>query len=112
MLNKNQFDGLTKAEIFDEANTFTVSPKAPLAEDPDHLVPLSQVQELTTDQRVTASIATTYAIDWSKEVFDLTMTADTTFSDSNLPTGTDSKEIEVILQGGFTPTPPASWTGF
>ena len=58
--------------------------------------------------RVTANVSGTYAIDWNAgSVFVLTMTANTTFSFSNLPTGVNSKIITVILTGAFVPTFPA-----
>ena len=58
--------------------------------------------------RVTASVSGTYDIDLDDgSVWVLTMTADTTFSFLNLPTGTDTQIIEVLLQGNFTPTFPA-----
>jgi len=58
--------------------------------------------------RVTANVSGTYAIDWDAgSVFVLTMTADTTFSFSNLPTGVNSKIITVIVTGAFVPTFPA-----
>jgi len=61
-----------------------------------------------TGTRVTASVSSTYAINLSNgDVFVLTMTADTTFSFSNLPTGTNTKTFEVLLTGAFTPTFPA-----
>ena len=57
--------------------------------------------------RVTANVTGTYAIDWnSGSIFVLTMTANTTFSFSNLPTGVNSKIITVILTGAFVPTFP------
>ena len=58
--------------------------------------------------RVTANVTGTYAIDWNAaSVFVLTMTANTTFSFSNLPTGVNSKIITVIITGAFVPTFPA-----
>ena len=58
--------------------------------------------------RVTANVSGTYAIDWNAaSVFLLTMTADTTFSFSNLPTGVNSKIITVIVTGAFVPIFPA-----
>jgi hypothetical protein len=55
--------------------------------------------------RVTANVATSYAIDHSLgNVFELTMTGATTFTDSNLPTGTDTKDFIIVLDGNFVPT--------
>ena len=57
--------------------------------------------------RVTANVSGTYAIDWNAgSVFVLTMTANTTFSFSNLPTGVNSKIINVLITGAFVPTFP------
>jgi len=57
--------------------------------------------------RVTANVSGTYPIDWNAgSVFVLTMTANTTFSFSNLPTGVNSKIITVITTGPFVPTFP------
>ena len=48
-------------------------------------------------------------IDWANPngVFLKTMTANTTFTDSNLPTGIDTKKINFYLQGLFTPLFPS-----
>jgi hypothetical protein len=60
--------------------------------------------------RVTDSVNGTYNIDWNAgSVFIITMTADTTFSDINFPTGTDTKVITLELAGNFTPTFPSYW---
>lgn len=55
-----------------------------------------------------ASVSGSYAVDWnSSSSFNLTMTANTTFTFSNLSAG---RTIEVTLRGVFTPTWPAvSW---
>ena len=61
--------------------------------------------------RINASVATSYAIDWNAgSVFVLTMTANTTFSNANLPTGVNAKIITIELTGAFAPTFPANWT--
>ena len=61
--------------------------------------------------RVTTNVSGTYAIDWNAgSVFVLTMTADTTFSNANLPTGVNAKIITIELTGAFVPTFPANWT--
>ena len=60
--------------------------------------------------RVTANVVTSYAIDRDLGVaFELTMTGATTFTDSNLETGTDTGDILIILDGNFVPTFPAYW---
>ena len=58
--------------------------------------------------RVTANVSGTYAIDWNAgSVFVITMTANTTFSFTSLPTGVNSRIITVIITGAFIPTFPA-----
>tara|TARA_R110000787_G_C13436008_1_gene445952 strand:+ start:4307 stop:4792 length:486 start_codon:yes stop_codon:yes gene_type:complete len=60
--------------------------------------------------RVTADVSSTYAIDRSLGVvFELTMTADTTFTDANLVSGTDTNDILILLSGNFVPTFPVYW---
>lgn len=60
--------------------------------------------------RETTNIVTSKAIDWNAySLFDFTMTGDTTLSDSNLPTGTNTKVIEMIITGDFVLTLPAYW---
>lgn len=71
---------------------------------------LAPKEEEITGTRDTANVSTTKAIDWDAfKVFEYTLTALTVFSDSNLPTGTDTKVIELILTGDFTITLPAYW---
>jgi hypothetical protein len=61
--------------------------------------------------RLTANVSGTYTIDVSTaSVFDLTMTADTTFSFSNLPTGTDTLIFTIYLTGDFNYTFPTEAT--
>ena len=60
--------------------------------------------------RVTANVSGTYAIDRALGVvYELTMTANTTFTDSNLVTGTTTEDILILLSGAFLPTFPAYW---
>lgn len=57
-----------------------------------------------------AAVATTYEIDYAEAaVWDLIMTADTTFSEINLPNSGYSKTITIRLQGDFLPSFPANW---
>ena len=50
-------------------------------------------------------------IDWNvASAFVLTMTNNTTFVSSNLPTGVNSKIINAIITGAFVPTFPSTWT--
>jgi hypothetical protein len=59
----------------------------------------------------TANVTTTDSLDWNTyAVHKLTMTADTTFSDSNLPTGANTKIKTLWLTGAFTATFPAYYT--
>jgi len=66
-------------------------------------------EQNTTGTRVDdATVSGTYDIDLSSaSVFRLTMTADTVFTISNLPTGANTKVFTVILTGNFVPTLPA-----
>ncbi len=59
-----------------------------------------------------ASVTGTYNIDYElADTFRLTMTGNTTFSESNLPTsGVNTKVIKLYLDGAFTPTFPTAWT--
>ena len=57
-----------------------------------------------------ASVGTTYNIDWYYETQRITLTADTTFTDSNLPTsGIYSKAITLYVDGDFNLTLPTAW---
>ena len=58
-----------------------------------------------------ASTTGSYAIDWAAgHVWDLTLTGATTLTNSNLPTGTNTKVIELLVTGAFALTFPAIWT--
>jgi hypothetical protein len=61
--------------------------------------------------RVTnATVTGTYVIDHNAgNDFKLTMTGATVFSESNLPTGTNTLEFTIKLTGNFAPTYPAYW---
>jgi hypothetical protein len=63
------------------------------------------------EEKVVADVSVTYDIDWASPnaMFVLTMTANTTFSDINLPSEPNSKVIEIILNGNYTATLPAYW---
>jgi len=65
------------------------------------------------DKGVRITNATTtgsYAVDWSAaDVWQLTLTGATTITDSNLPTGTATKVIELVVKGAFGITLPAYW---
>jgi hypothetical protein len=62
--------------------------------------------------RLTASITGATNLDWSTDntVFDYTLTGATTLANLNLPTGTQTKVIELIVRGDFALTLPATWT--
>jgi len=61
--------------------------------------------------RITNATTTgSYAIDWNAaEVWQLTLTGATTITDTNLPTGTATKVIELVVKGAFAITLPAYW---
>lgn len=61
--------------------------------------------------RVTNATTTgSYAIDWNAaDVWQLTLTGATTLTDTNLPTGTATKVIELVVKGAFAITIPAYW---
>jgi len=61
--------------------------------------------------RITNATTTgSYAIDWNAaDVWQLTLTGATTITDSNLPTGTATKVIELMVKGAFSITLPAYW---
>ena len=66
---------------------------------------------IALDNRIlNASVTTTYDFDHSKASdWKLTMIADTTFTESNLPTLDKTIEYTFKLTGAFTPTFPAYW---
>jgi len=59
-----------------------------------------------------ATVTTTQVLDYSLyEMFNFTMTGDTTFSESNLPTsGSNGKVILINMTGDFSPTYPTNWS--
>lgn len=60
-------------------------------------------------QRDTADVSVTKGLNWNFATFDYTMTADTTFTDTNLPTGNNTETATFYLSGNFTPTFPSYW---
>ena len=59
---------------------------------------------------VNNSINTSYIIDHSSgNDFKLTMTGDTSFTESNLPNGSNTTELTIKLTGDFVPTFPSYW---
>lgn len=126
MLNKNQFDGKPvvnsdtpyldeAALIADQANQkkgyiYIAGKKhyEKLSSSTGSISDYRVIGDLGT--RVSSSIVTTYDLNWNNGVFVLTLTGDTTLSDINLPTGTNTKVIEMIVTGDFALTLPAYWT--
>ncbi len=62
--------------------------------------------------RITNATTTgSYSVDWNAgDVWDLTLTGATTITDTNLPSGTNTKVIEFLVTGSFGLTLPAYWT--
>lgn len=57
-----------------------------------------------------SAVTGTYAVNWLKDTYYLTMTGNTVFSENNLPaSGKNSEEIKIYLTGNFIPTFPAGW---
>ncbi len=57
-----------------------------------------------------ATVTGTYDINWLRDTYFLTMTGDTTFTESNLPASSkNTQEIKVYLTGNFVPTFPTNW---
>jgi len=60
-----------------------------------------------------ASVSGTYNIDYSAgDVWRLTLTGNTTLTESNLPASGKTKTINLQVNGNFSLTYPAGWTGF
>lgn len=58
-----------------------------------------------------AAVVVAYNFNWLKDTYFLTMTGNTTFTQSNLPaSGKNSEEIKIYLAGNYVPTFPAGWT--
>jgi hypothetical protein len=59
------------------------------------------------------SVSGTYNIDYSAgDVWRLTLTGNTTLTESNLPASGKTKTINLQVNGNFSLTYPAGWTGF
>jgi len=57
-----------------------------------------------------ATVTGSYDIDWDNDTWNLTLTGNTTLTESNLPTsGTNSKVITLYVTGNFSLTYPANW---
>lgn len=64
------------------------------------------IEKLVTNPTVTG----TYNIDWTNDVWDLTLTGNTTLTESNLPASGKTKTITLNISGNHTLTYPAGWT--
>lgn len=70
-------------------------------------------EEITGTRLTNASVTGIQTLDWDLyKVFDFTLTGNTTITDTNLPTGVDTKVIEKTVSGDFTLTFPAYYTPF
>ena len=78
--------------------------------DSEHVTIQQIVDSVDIDsQSVIANIDTTYDLDWSKGNSNLTMTANTVFSEINLPNSGVEKTITIYLYGVFSATLPVAW---
>jgi len=96
--------------------TFTGTPLAPTATVGTNTTQLATTAFVLANSqakgiRVTNATTTgSYAIDWNAaDVWRLTLTGATTITDTNLPTGTATKVIELVVNGSFAITFPAYW---
>lgn len=72
--------------------------------------PYAEIRDLPIAKRITASVTGSYDFDHSAASdWKITMTGNTTFTDSNLPTGDNTIEFTIKMTGNFTPTFPAYW---
>lgn len=78
--------------------------------------PISNATQTALDSKqdistlTTSSITTTYDIDWNIGTHYLTMTANTTLTESNLPSGATTKVISIYITGNFALTLPTNWS--
>ena len=73
---------------------------------------MKPVSELLSEILITnASVSGTYNIDYSAgDVWDLTLTGNTTLTESNARASVTTKTITLEVSGNFTLTYPSSWT--
>ena len=73
---------------------------------------MKPVSELLSEKLITnASVSGTYNIDYSAgDVWDLTLTGNTTLTESNAPASGTTKTITLEVSGNYTLTYPAGWT--
>jgi len=58
---------------------------------------------------INASVTGTYNIDWNNDTYDIVLTGNTTFTESNLPASGKTKVISIYVTGNFALTLPANW---
>lgn len=59
---------------------------------------------------IAPAVTTNYVIDWLNDSYDITLTADTTFTEVNRPaSGRRTKTLNITIDGNFTPTFPVAW---
>jgi len=73
---------------------------------------LSSVFQVIEKLVTNATVTGTYNVDWTNDVWDLTLTGNTTLSESNLPATGKTKTITLNISGNHTLTYPADWTDF
>ena len=73
-----------------------------------------KIQTLSGGDDVLVENATTtgtYDVDWENDTWNLTLTGNTTLTESNLPTsGTNTKVITLYVTGSYSLTYPANWS--
>lgn len=73
------------------------------------IIPVSEAEKLITNN----SVSGTYNIDWNlASVWDLTLTGNTTLTESNLPASGKTKTITLEVSGNYTLSYPSDWTDF
>lgn len=69
-------------------------------------LPSTAVEKIVIDENVSG----TYNIDWLNDAYDLVLTDDTVFTESNLPaTGRRTKTLNITVSGSGVPTFPTDW---
>lgn len=59
---------------------------------------------------IAPAVTTNYVIDWLNDSYDITLTANTTFTEVNRPaSGRRTKTLNITIDGNFTPTFPVAW---
>jgi hypothetical protein len=100
-------DTIPDAGVFNYTNILGLQVKTTWANIKAKLASVFQeIEKLVTNATVTG----TYNVDWSNDVWDLTLTGNTTLTQSNLPASGKTKTITLNISGNFTLTYPAGWT--